>query len=238
MIARASFFFIAAFGVLAPSVARADGVPLAPWHLGVTPTIGGGVAAMTSGGTFPKLIGLTTFGGELEASFVRLGVFGRVMFNSSGSAGQWTGWSYTLGPSYRLFGDGFDAFALVARAGVTYEHWSAQTGGCAVILFFPNSCSNIPAPAMPGQSTMNGPQNIDIESGMIGLTAGVRLELPVKPVYLALDAEVTGVAGLEAGAPGQMIELRTALVLGFRDRRTGDRKARPMDPRLPHGSTY
>jgi hypothetical protein len=233
------FSLLAALGLFSSAVAHADPVPLAPWHLGVTPSLGGGIAAMTSGGTFPKLIGLTTFGGEVDASYVRLGLFGRVIFNSSGSAGQWTGWTYTLGPTYRLFGDGYDAFALILRGGLTYEHWLAQTDGCAVILFFPNSCSNLPAPALSGVMTTNGPQPIDIETDMIGLTAGVRLELPLKPVYLGFDAELTGVAALESGAPGQMIELRTALVFGFRDRRDAGRKLRERrDPRLPHGSTF
>ncbi len=236
--ARASFFVATALGVLAPSVAAADGVPLPPWHVGVTPTVGAGVAAMTSGGTFPRLIGLTTFGGEIDASYVRLGVFGRVMFNSSGNAGQWTGWSYTLGPSYRLFGDGYDAVALVARGGVTFERLSAQTGGCSVILFFPNSCSNTPAPMIAGDEVTNGPATINITSNMLGLMAGVRLEVPIRPIYLALDAEVTGVQGFESGAPGQMIELKTSLVFGFRDRTTGDHKPRRRDPRLPHGSTF
>ncbi len=242
-------FALAAFAgfvgvVFASRVARAeeapppnDPPPFPTWRLALLPVVGGGLAAMTSKSTFPSFVGTSILGGEIDFGLERVGGFARVQFQSSGQGGRWTAMSYTLGGSYRVFGDGFASFGGVLRGGLSYEHWRASTGGCDVMLFFPASCKDFLPP--PGSGVVNpGPARVDVSNDAFGLVGGFRLELPVQAFYFAIDGELGGAASVASGAPGGIVQLRVALVFGLRNRRSGDATIEPsFRPRPPRGAT-
>jgi hypothetical protein len=232
---------LAAVIVLSPRDARADEVEVAPattWRLGLVPSIGAGVAHLSNNGPFPSTIGFTVIGGEVNASLARAGLFARIGFLSSGQDGRWTASTYALGGSYRIFGDGYSSFGLVARGSLLFELWRASTGGCDVGLFFPTNCKDFVPP--PGSGITNPePPRIDVSTDTLGITGGVRFELPVKPIYVAIDAEVAAVASLEPRAPGTIFQLQSVLVFALRHRRAGAMGVDPSyRPRAPRGTSY
>lgn len=215
-----------------------DAPPAATWRLALLPVIGGGIAGMTSKSVFPSFVGTTVLGGEIDAGGERIGGFGRVQFQSSGQDGRWTAMSYTLGGSYRVFGDGFASFGGVVRAGFSFEHWRASTGGCDVALYFPASCKALVLPPAGSGVVITGPGPINASNDELGIVGGFRIELPVQAFYLALDGELGVATSLASGAPGTLLQLRTALVFALRHRRSGDVTIEPsFRPRPPRGST-
>jgi hypothetical protein len=136
-----------------------------------------------------------------------------------------------LGGSRRLFGRP-SHLSLLARAGIAYEHWNGASGGCDVILFVPNSCISQAAPPTPGTVTVTTPVT-DYSGNAMGILAGARLELPIKPVYLAIDASFTPVIDVDTTSPTAVLGFRLDLVLGFRDRRVNTTAPEPQQPNGP-----
>jgi hypothetical protein len=215
-----------------------DAPPLPPWRFGLLPLLGGGFAAMTSGGTFPQFIGTTVSGLEIDAGYETLGLFGRASFFSSGQDGRWTGWSFSLGPTWRLFGDGYDRLGGIVRAGLMYERWSASNAGCDVLFFVPNQCKDFTPPPISGVVTAPQRPRVDIDAEGLGVLGGARIELPVHDFYLALDGELGVMTAFQSGAPGHVLEGRAALMFGFRHRRAKPPKEERFRPRPPRGSSY
>jgi hypothetical protein len=202
-----------ALGLSVAGTSRAD-VPDS--RVGITPSIGGGMAALGGSGPLPGFIGYTTLGAEIFGQLRRWGLYLRFDFLSSGNGGRWTAYEGSLGGSYRLFGDS-DSFSLFARAGLVYEHWvGAQLGGCSVLLLVPNSC------VTEGQATLS------VNADALGLSGGFRLEMPFKSFYLAVGTSFVPVVTVDEWAnsaattlePGAVFQLRLDLELGFRDTRS------------------
>jgi hypothetical protein len=190
----------------------------AAWTLGLTPMIGVGMAKMSAGTDFPTFVGMSVGAVELQASLARVGVFVRAGYLSSGSGGRWTAPTLTLGASYRLFGDGYEDVGVLLRGGFTYERWHASSAGCAVNFFIPTNCKLFEPPAGSGLTTQTD-THIEASNDAFGITPSVRVELPVKSFYLALDGDVAVLASAQSGAPGVLFETRFAIVVGVRHRR-------------------
>jgi hypothetical protein len=218
----------------APCLARADQVDS---RYGFTPTVGGGFAVVTHASPLPGFVGMTALGGEILGEVPPWGGFLRAEYLSTGQDGRWTGLSFVLGGSRRLFGRATH-LSLLARGGIAYQHWHGASGGCDVILFVPNSCISQAAPATPG--TVTTPVNItDYSGNAMGILAGARLELPIKPVYLAIDASFIPVIDVDTTSPTAVLGFRLDLVLGFRDRRvntTAPEPQQPIGPRFKRGT--
>jgi hypothetical protein len=244
-----------AASMIAGHDARADDVPDS--RFGLLPSLGGGLAGLTDPGSppannsakctktpsscpavLPGFIGYTDLGAELFGQVKRWGLYGRFDFLSSGSGGRWTAYEGTLGGSYRLFG-GSDTLALFARAGLVYEHWvGPQIGGCSVLFFVPNSCV-----------TLNMPAVAEVNADAIGLSGGVRLEMPFRSVYVAFDSTFVPAVTIDEWSgssavtptttslePGGVFQLRLNVEIGFRDNRN-DHKA-THDPNEHRSTTY
>lgn len=221
---------------LSTGTALADDAPAS--RVALLPLVGVGFAHVSKSDVFPNNVGTTSLGLELDAQIAELGGLLRAQFLSSGQDGRWTGMSYAVGGSYRLFGDGFDSLSLITRAGLDYEHWRASTGGCDVMLFVPNNCKDFTPP--PGSGVVNPPPpSVHLGFDAIGVFGGVRLELPVRGFYVAFDAEVAPL--LELGdASGPMLQFRAGLVLALRHRRqkSGGVVDPTYTPRPGRGGTF
>jgi hypothetical protein len=211
-----------------PAVARADAVDS---RYGFTPFIGGGFAVVTHSSPLPSFIGLTALGAEIVGEVPPWGGFFRAEYLSSGQSGRWTGLSFVLGGTRRLFGEPA-RLSLLARGGIAYQHWHGASGGCDVVLFVPNSCIAQTTPPAPG--TVMAPVVItDYSGNAMGIYAGARLELPIKPIYLALDASFVPVVDVDTTNPTAVLGFKLDLVLGFRDRRPSDAAPEPQQPAGP-----
>jgi hypothetical protein len=170
------------------------------------------VAGVAHSGPLAGAIGFTDLGVEIFGELRPWGFFLRADFLSSGNTGRWTTYSFAPGTQYRLFGT-VHSTALFLRGGLVYEHMLGNEGGCPVPFVYPSSCNLTGVtPSTP------------ITGNLLGVLAGVRLELPVPVVYLALGASFVPAADLSASTPGGTFELRFDLEAGFRDERT-DRTA-------------
>jgi hypothetical protein len=201
-----------------------------PWRFGVVPSIGAGAAVLTnSGPTLPSFIGYTDLGLEVLAEVVPWGGFLRGDFLSSGPDGRWTAESFALGASRRFFGDP-EHFTLVGRAGLVFERWhgAAVNEGCDISLFVPSNCKSIAPPPQPGVITAAAPI-IDVFGDSVGVMGSARLELPIPPAYLALDASFVPVVAVDSPSPGGVFQLRLNLELGFRDNRPINAPPRPPE---------
>ena len=190
-------------------------------RIGFVPMVGGGVAGLTNtSDLLPGFIGFTTLGLELHGELPPYGLFLRGQYLSSGKDGRWTAPSFALGGSYRLFGDGVDHLAIVARAGLLYDRWHATNAGsgCTVALFLPTNCKALP-PIVPKGTITATPTIESVTIDALGAVAGARLELPITAFYAAVDAEIATSVDVSAASPGAIISLRGALVFGFRDLR-------------------
>ena len=194
-------------------------------RFGLVPSVGAGIAGLTAPGSLPGVIGYTTLGAELLGQLQRWGLYGGFMFLSSGNAGRWTAYEGNLGASYRLFG-GSDSFSLFARAGLVYQHWvGEQVGGCSILFFVPNSC------------VTQGTNTESVNGDAIGVSGGVRLEMPFRSFYVAVGSTFIPVVTIDDWAtnapattarflsPGEVFQLRFDVELGFRDNRS-EHKAR------------
>jgi hypothetical protein len=65
------------------------------------------------------------------------------------------------------------------------------------------------------------PPVVDTVNAFGGL-AGVRLELPLHSVFVAIDGELSGTVDIDQSSPGAFLATRFALVLGMRDYRGGE----------------
>jgi hypothetical protein len=198
-------------------------------RFGLLPVVGVGMAGLTAPSPLPGFIGYSTLGAELFGQLRTWGLFLRFDFLSSGSVERtsgttpkndssgWNAYSFEAGASYRLFGDSHTV-SLFARAGLVYEHWVAEIDTpCQILIFVPNGC--VTEGAMP----------VGFQGDAIGVTAGARLELPLKSFYVAFGASfvplVTVNTSIDSGAaatalqPGDIFQLRFDIALGLRDAR-------------------
>lgn len=225
---------IAVGGLSSAGPARADEVAS---RYGLAPLVGGGAAVVTNSGVFPGFIGFTTLGGEVLGEVPPWGGFFRGEFLSSGNDARWTALSFALGVSRRFFGEP-ETLSLLARGGVAYQHWHASTGGCDVLFLVPNSCISQDVPPAPG-TIMTAPRSVDFNGDAFGVLAGVRLELPIAPVFVALDASFVPVIDVSAVNPGAVLSFKLDLVVGFRDNRTvGEITPSQVVPRARSGPSY
>jgi hypothetical protein len=199
-----------AFAAGAPTARAEEG----DTRYGLAPYLSAGAAVLTSPSPFPGFIGLTGTGVEILGEASPWGGFGRAEFLSSGNDGRWTALSFALGGSRRLFGD-LRHLSLVARAGIGYQRWHASTGGCSVYLFVPNGCKNYVAPP-PGAPGAPVAPAMDVNADALGLLGGVRLELPIRPVYIAFDASLSPMVAFDS-PPGGIIALQLNLLVAFHD---------------------
>jgi hypothetical protein len=205
------------------SATRSSKAEVPDSRFGLIPTVGGGIAVLSSTGspatfTLPSFIGYTTLGGELFGQLRRWGLYGGFTFLSSGNAGRWTAYEGNLGFSYRLFG-GSDSFALFARGGVVYQHWVGEQSGCTVLLFVPNSC------------VTEGENTVSINGDALGVSGGVRIEMPLQNFYIAFTSTLIPVVTVDdwpnnepvtvaqSIEPGVVFQFRLELEVGFRDNR-------------------
>ena len=114
------------------------------------------------------------------------------------------------------------------RGGVVWEPWHANSTACAVYLFVPSGCVSLP-PRNPDGSTPIGYKSYDDNGQNIGLLAGVRLELPLRKMYLAFDASFVPTVDVASSVPGATFGFRFAILAGFRDQR--GREAKKQDPK-------
>jgi hypothetical protein len=220
---------VALLGLLAQE-AHAEDVRDLPTRIGVLPSIGVGLGSIGNAPQFPSLIGLTTLGIEVHGEVPPYGGFVRFQFDSSGLDGRWTAPSFTVGGSYRFFGNGVDRLALVGRAGILYERWHALSvsGNCPIDLFFPSNCKAAAAPAPSGNILVTQPI-VSVTSDDFGLMAGARVELPIRAFYLAVDSEVGGLVDVSESSPGTVLHFRLSLVAAFRDARSTDNEPANRD---------
>jgi hypothetical protein len=155
-----------------------------------------------------------------------MGLFLRALYESSGDDGRWTAPGGAIGASYRFFGDGETTWSLVARGGVIFERWHASTAGCAVPYFFPDNCKNFVA--TPPRGVIQDVTPItSVTVDTIGLLYGARLELPVKPVYMALGAELGSLVDVDASSPGVVLQARLTFTISFRNHQSEDESGGP-----------
>jgi len=182
---------------------------------GFAPYIGGGGAWLGRASPLPTPVALTQLGAEIMGELPPWGGFFRAEYLSSGQDGRWTAISFALGASYRVLGQPRH-LSLVARGGLSYQYWHGSSSGCDVLVFVPNSCIAMGAPPMQGTVTVSAP--VTTYSGnALGLYLGARLELPVQPLYLALDANVVPDVAVATQNPSAVLGLTVSLVVGLRD---------------------
>jgi len=216
-----------------PRVARGDQVDS---RYGFAPVVGTGFAVVSHAAPLPSFVGLTALGGEFLGEVPPWGGFLRAEFVSSGDGGRWTELSFALGGSRRLVGAA-GRVSLLARAGVAYQHWMGSSGGCGVLLFVPNSCMSQGPPPMMGLIMAVTPVT-SYSGDVLGILGGVRLELPVGPLYFAVDTSATPGLDVGSSSPGALIGFRLDLLVGFRDRRSTDETPEPQQtgPRFRRGT--
>jgi hypothetical protein len=187
-------------------------------RFGLTGALGAGVADVFHPGPLPGVVGFSDLGVQIMGEIRPWGGFVRGDFLSSGDDGRWTAYSVTAGAEYRLFGD-LHHTALFLRGGLAYERWIGNTTGCPIDIFVPSSC-NLTGHMAPAFST---------STDMLGVVAGVRVELPIPVIYLAFGLNFLPTVGIDKDAPGGTLQLRFDLEAGFRDTRV-DRGGRGRTP--------
>jgi hypothetical protein len=224
----------------APSAARAqEQAPdneLPGPRIALVPGIGFGMAGFTGGtGALPGFVATSVVQGEAIVEFPRLGFFLRGAYLTSGQAGRWTAPEFAAGAQYRLLGDGEVAWGLVARTGVLFARWSGNTGGCDILWFIPQSCPDYSPPTTEGQAppAPSAPSFV-INTNTLGLLAALKLEAPVRPVYLALSAELGALADVDRSSPGSALTAQLTLTFGFRSHSRVESSVRHYEPRGPH----
>jgi hypothetical protein len=211
--------------VFAPKTARADDDG---HRFGLVAGLGGGFAGVVHSGPLPGVIGFTDLGVEFLGEIRPWGGFLRADFLSSGNDGRWTAYAFGLGTQYRLFGTTAKT-ALFLRGGLTYERWLGNNQGCPVTFVVPNSC-NLLGVTAPIDSTTPPPAPFSTTADMLGLTGGIRLEVPISAFYLAVGATFVPTVSLDASYPTAVFALRFDLEAGFRDTRKQTSAARSGDP--------
>jgi hypothetical protein len=207
-------------------------------RIGFTPGVGLGFAGFTGNVAFPSFVFTTAIQLEALVELDRWGLFLRGGFLSAGAGGRWVAPTIALGAQYRLVGDGEERFGVVVRAGAVYERWNATpaSGNCDVFYFIPNSCQNYAEPPSQAAGTpvVLPPASVTAES--VGGLAAVRVDFPVEPVYLALDAELSAAADVDQSVPGAAITGQLVFTFALRDhpiRQKGPQQYGPR-PRFPY----
>jgi hypothetical protein len=207
-------------------------------RIGFTPGVGLGFAGFTGNVAFPSFVFTTAIQLEALVELERWGFFLRGGFLSAGADGRWVAPTIALGAQYRLVGDGEERFGVVVRAGAVYERWNATpvSGNCDVFYFIPNSCQNYGTPPPSAGGTPVAPPPASVTADSVGGLAAVRVDFPVEPVYLALDAEISAAADVDQSVPGAAITGQLVFTFALRDhpiRQKGPRQYGPR-PRFPY----
>jgi hypothetical protein len=200
-------------------------------RIGFTPGIGIGFTGFTGNVTYPSFVFTTALQIEGLIELERWGFFLRGGFLSAGSSGRWIAPTIALGSQYRLIGDGEERWGLVVRAGAIYERWYASpaTGSCDIFYVIPNGCQNyVTPPSGPGAVAAVTPA---VTADSIGVLAAVRLDLPVQPVYVAFDAELSAAADVDQSVPGAAITGQLVLTFALRDHAASRNKPPVYGPR-------
>jgi len=200
-------------------------------RIGFTPGIGLGFAGFTGNVGFPSFVFTTAIQMEALIELERWGFFLRGGFLSAGSSGRWIAPTFAIGTQYRLLGDGEERWGLVVRAGAIYERWNATpvSGSCDIFYVIPNSCQNfVEPPNGPGTA----PVAVAITADSVGVLAALRLDVPVEPVYVALDAEVSAAADVDQSIPGAAITGQLVLTFALRDHPNRRKGPQQYGPRL------
>jgi hypothetical protein len=193
-------------------------------RFGVLPGAGVGVAGFTNGPSeVPSFVGTTFTQIELVGETPRIGIFARGMFYSSGEAGRWTAPALALGASYRFFGDGETHLSLVGRGGLIYERWhAAEENGCSIPLFRPENCKDFTPPTLPGHTPDPSAARYHTTIDTAGILAGLRLELPVQPIFMAFGGELVSVVDFTSSSPGMIIQAQLSFTISFRSHESKD----------------
>jgi hypothetical protein len=215
----------AALVVLGAKTARADDDG---HRFGLVAALGGGFAGVVHPGPLPGVIGFTDLGVEILGEIRPWGGFLRVDFLSSGNDGRWTAYAFGAGTQYRLFGT-TEKTALFLRGGITFERWLGNNQGCPITFVVPNSC-NLLGVTAPIVGTTPPPAPFSTTADMLGLTGGVRLEVPLSAFYLAFGATFVPTVSIDASYPAAVFALRFDIEAGFRDTRRHTSAARSGDP--------
>jgi hypothetical protein len=229
--------------LVASTPARADDdveparVGLRGPRLGITPGIGVGIASFTGHVTeLPTFVGTSVLNVEGIFELQRWGLFVRGGYMSSGQSGRWTAPQGAVGAQYRLQGDGEVSWGLTARLGLVFERWSGSAAGCDVALLIPQNCQyyvNAPPGAPSTAMSLNtNPYSVSVNT--LGLLAQFRVEAPIRPVYLALGAEVAAMADVEASDPGAVLTAQFTITFGLRNHARADTQAPRRDRRWRH----
>ena len=203
-------------------------------RLGLTPGIGVGIAGFTGHVTqLPTFVGTSVLNVEGIFELERWGVFVRGGFMSSGQSGRWAAPQGALGAQYRFQGDGEVSWGLTTRLGLVFERWSGSVGGCDVSLLIPPNCQYYvaPPPGAPSTTMSQATNSYAISVNTLGALAQFRVEVPIRPVYLALGAEVAAMADVEASDPGAVLTAQFTITLGLRNHARADAKAPRRDRR-------
>jgi len=199
-----------------PHVARADDDG---HRFGLVGLIGGGVAGVLHPGPLTGAIGFTDLGVEILGEVRPWGGFLRAEYLSSGDGGRWTAFGFSGGAEYRLFGD-VRHTAVFLRGGLAYERWMGNDAGCPIDLLVPNSCNLI------GVTT----SSFQVQTDMLGVIAGARVEAPISSVYVAASGNFVPVVAIDSSNPAAAFELRFTLEVGFRDQRTREAESQTRFP--------
>jgi hypothetical protein len=185
-------------------------------RFGLTAGVGVGFAGFTGNVAFPSSVFTTVIQGEALLELTRWGFFVRGGFLSSGGSGRWTAPLVALGSQYRLVGDGEERLGVVVRGAFLYERWSAVAAqvGCDVYYFFPNSCQNLVAPAESPGAALPPPA---VTADSVGLLVALRVEMPVEPVYVAFEGELSAAADVDQSVPGLAVAGQLVLTFALRD---------------------
>jgi hypothetical protein len=205
-----------------------------PYRFGLVGVVGGGMAGVVHAGPLPSFIGFTDLGVEFLGERRPWGGFLRGEFLSSGDGGRWTAFAVSVGTEYRLFG-GDDRTALFLRGGVSYERWTGAGGGCPIALVVPSSCNNL---NIDPNHLMPPPFRVTTDT--LGVIGGLRVELPLAPVYIAFSLNVLPSVAVDQSNPAGVFQLRLDLEAGFREARRagqGDAVRAPDGTRLQSDST-
>jgi hypothetical protein len=224
---------LGAAAVLVVGTARADEDVLRGPRVGFVPSVGfGGTAFTGQHPYFQSSVAETMVAIDFIVDVGRWGVFARGGYVTSGTTGLWTAPIGALGGTYRFRGDGEEEWGIVGRLGALYQRWGANTAGCSVTWFFPNSCSDYQPPPTPGLIPATPAQSYQTTVDNVGLMGGVSFEVPVEPAFVALGAELSATADVDHASPGLAFSGLLTLSLAFRthvyDRLGGQRSPRRL----------
>jgi hypothetical protein len=222
---------VASVATLAAGTARAADDVLRGPRIGFVPSVGFGFTEFTGQTShFSSSVADTSLAIEFIVDAGRWGVFARGGYVTSGPSGLWTAPIGALGGTYRFQGDGEEEWGMVGRFGALYQRWGANTAGCSVTWFVPNSCSDYLPPPTPGLILATPAQSYQTTIDNVGLMGGVSFEVPVEPAFVALGAELSATADVDHTSPGFALSGLLTLSIAFRTH-VYDRLGGQLSPR-------